>query len=143
MMRFKTLFILMVIVTFHSRVWGEEAIAVIVHKNNQANSLSNRQLIDLYMGKLVAFPDGQPALPLDQPEDSALREEFYELLTGRSINQINAYWSRLRFSGLGAPPEQQDSTEVLKRVAEIDNAIGYVKLSDVTDKVKVIYTLAH
>jgi len=124
-------------------VFAEEKIAVIVNVKNPTNTLSTKELIDLYMGKLIAFPNGERASPLDLPQDSILREEFYQTLTNKPISSINAYWSRVKFSGHAQSPLSLDSSaEVLQRVKDIDNAIGYVKLNEVTDDVKVVYTLA-
>ncbi|WP_105190643.1 hypothetical protein [Pseudoalteromonas sp. T1lg48] len=120
-----------------------ETIAVIVNIHNPTETLTTKQLIDLYMGKLIAFPNGERASPLDMPHDSVLRREFYQLLTNKPIGSINAYWSRVKFSGHAQSPQSMASSNaVLQRVREIDNAIGYVKLKDVTNDVKVVYTLA-
>ncbi|MCG7544296.1 hypothetical protein MHM93_08885 [Pseudoalteromonas sp. MM17-2] len=122
--------------------YGQEKIAVIVNKANPTQSLTTKQLVDLYMGRLIAFPSGEHAAPLDMQPDSLLREQFYQGLTKRPIGSINAYWSRVKFSGHAKPPlTMASSAEVIKRVREIDNAIGYVKLKEVTNDVKVVYTL--
>ncbi|MEO2268378.1 hypothetical protein [Pseudoalteromonas pernae] len=122
---------------------AEGEIAVIVNVNNPTNELTTKQLVDLYMGKLIAFPNGDRASPIDLPQESELREDFYQTLTKKPISSINAYWSRVKFSGHAQSPlSLQNSAEVLQRVKDIDNAIGYVKLKDVTDDVKVVYTLA-
>ncbi|MFY8273044.1 hypothetical protein AAEU32_02800 [Pseudoalteromonas sp. SSDWG2] len=133
--------ILMMISSFSA--FAEQKIAVIVNINNPTDTLSTKQLIDLYMGKLIAFPNGDRAAPLDLPQDSTLRTDFYQQLTNKPIGSINAYWSRVKFSGHAQSPLSVDTSEqVLERVKEIDNAIGYVNLNDVTDDVKVVYTLA-
>ena len=58
-------------------------ILVIVHPENETESLTRRQLIDLYMGRNVNFPNGQPAFPLDQASDSQIRADFYKSLVDK------------------------------------------------------------
>jgi hypothetical protein len=60
---------------------------------------------------------------------------------GKSSSQLNAYWSKLVFTGKGTPPEKLTTDQaVIDFVAANGNAIGYVDSAKVTDKVKVIAT---
>ena len=53
--------------------------------------------------------------------------------------QLNAYWSRLIFTGKGEPPKKvADNTDVLALVAANPNIIGYVDASAVNSTVKVL-----
>ena len=115
-------------------------LVVVVNKNNPTSELTRSQLIDLYMGKYVAFPDGSKAQPIDIEENEAMREEFYQALVGMPLNRVNAYWSRVKFSGRARPPTQQkDQQAVLSFIKQTDNAIAYIHASNVTDDVKVVY----
>lgn len=120
--------------------WSEQTLWVIVNTDNPVAEVSRVALIDLFMGKYVAFPDGEPAAPLDL--DSPWREAFYRGLTGRPISQINAYWARLRFTGRVSPPEQLDKPEqVIQRVGQQRDAIGYVPAMDLPGNVKVVFEI--
>jgi ABC-type phosphate transport system substrate-binding protein len=78
-------------------------------------------------------------LPLDQPNGSDLRREFYRSVTGQNETQINAFWARLAFSGRALPPRQMnDSAAIIQRVAGDIHAIGYVDKDSVTKDVTVI-----
>ncbi|MEP1447819.1 MAG: hypothetical protein ABJK37_17090 [Paraglaciecola sp.] len=115
-------------------------LVLVVHKNNPTDALSRSQLIDLYMGKYVAFPDGARAVPVDIEEDLETREKFYELLVGMPLARVNAYWSKVKFSGRARPPTQQkDEKAILDFVMQTENAIAYVHQNSVTDEVKVVY----
>ncbi|WP_252732016.1 hypothetical protein [Paraglaciecola arctica] len=115
-------------------------LVLVVHKDNPTDALSRSQLIDLYMGKYVAFPDGARAVPVDIEEDLETREKFYELLVGMSLARVNAYWSKVKFSGRARPPTQQkDEKAILNFVTQTENAIAYVHQNSVTDDVKVVY----
>ena len=116
-------------------------IVVIVNRDNEISKLEKNQVIDLYMGRYIIFPNGIPALPVDQPVNSKIREEFYEKLTGKSVAQINAYWARLIFSGRASPPRiMPDAKATIRVVRENRDAIAYIEKKYVDDTVKVVYS---
>ena len=99
-------------------------------------------MIDLYMGRYVIFPNGVMALPIDQPVDSEIREEFYKKLTGKSVPQVNAYWAKLIFTGRASPPRVMPDIEAILRVVrENKDAIAYVLREQIDDTVKVVYSI--
>ncbi|MCC2604265.1 hypothetical protein [Planctobacterium marinum] len=115
-------------------------LVVVVNKNNPTAELSRTQLIDLYMGKYVAFPDGRKAQPLDIDNNHKLKEVFYKELVGMPLNRVNAYWSRVKFTGRVRPPvQEQDEQAVLQVVATSNSAIAYIQADNITDDVKVVY----
>lgn len=115
-------------------------VAVIVHANNKVEALTHRQVQDIFLGRARVFPNGEAALPIDQA--SALRAEFYQLLTERPIEQINAYWARLMFTGQSSPPMQvRDDNEMLREVRDNTSAIGYVDKTRVDATVRVLFLL--
>lgn len=117
-------------------------LAVVVNPENSIDSLEERDVVDLYMGRFMAFPNGVSALPLDQPINSEIRAEFYQLLTEKSVAQINAYWAKLIFSGRATPPRMARSgDDIIEMVLNNKNAIAYIPHEEVTDEVKVVYVL--
>lgn len=77
---------------------------VVVHAANPVRAFTQKELVDLYMGRSRVFAHGEPALPFDLARDSLLRERFYRGLTGLPLAQVNSYWSRLMFTGQTLPP---------------------------------------
>lgn len=137
-----TLLTVVVPVTNANAEQKNEKIVVVVNKANPTDRINTKQLVDLYMGKLVAFPNGEKAQPLDLNRDANLRINFYQALTKRPITQVNAYWARVKYSGRAVPPiSLSSSQEVINQINSDTSAIGYLAVSDVTDDVKVIYTL--
>jgi ABC-type phosphate transport system substrate-binding protein len=115
-------------------------LVLVVHKNNPTSILTRSQVIDLYMGKYVAFPDGSKAVPVDIEDDLDTRTKFYAALVGMPLARVNAYWSKVKFSGRARPPTQQkDEKAVLAFVVGTENAIAYVHESSVTADLKVVY----
>ena len=113
---------------------------VVVNKNNTINALSKREVIDIYMGRYLTFPDGEISQPLDLPAQSTLKNDFYQQLVNKDEQKINAYWARLLFSGRAKPPSPSASVEdALNKVATSQFAIGYIPKSQITDAVKVVY----
>lgn len=92
------------------------------------------------MGKYSAFPNGKQATPIDIEVEAKLKAEFYQALVGLPPARVNAYWSRLKFSGRVKPPEiELTIDDVKQRLEEDESALAYVYESYVTDKMKVVY----
>ena len=102
-------------------------------------SLDAAQVADIFLGKTSRFPDGSIALPVDQGEESPLREKFYAQFAGKSPAQVKAWWSKIIFTGRGQPPRQAaDSTEVKRIVSDNPHAIGYIDARQVDSSVRVL-----
>ena len=109
---------------------------VIVNKANPATRMFSEQASQFFLGKSNMFT------PLDQPESSAIRADFYHKVADKDPAQVKAIWSKLVFTGKATPPkEYASSAEVKKAVAADPKAIGYIDKSAVDDTVKVILTL--
>ncbi|WP_407333122.1 hypothetical protein [Enterovibrio sp. 27052020O] len=115
-------------------------LVVVVNAENPVTELSSRQLIDLYMGRFNAYPDGTAVLTTDLPADNPLREAFYRQLVGKSVAQINAYWARLLFTGKSEPPYTISSINgVTDYVKKNKNAIAYINEAELSTGLKVVY----
>lgn len=113
-------------------------VVAVVSARSPINLLTQAQIADLFLGRLTRLPDGTVAVPLDQPEGSAARDEFYLRMAGKSPAQLKAFWSKLIFTGRGRPPKSlSDSSEILKAVRDNPAAIGYVdrKYADPTVRI--------
>jgi ABC-type phosphate transport system substrate-binding protein len=117
-----------------------DAVAVVSAKS-PVTTLSKPQIVDIFLGKARQFPDGRPAVAVDQVEGSPTRDEFYREFSGRSPAQIKAYWSKIIFTGRGQPPpEVVNGRQVKKYIAEHPNAIGYIDDGLVDGSVRVVHT---
>jgi ABC-type phosphate transport system substrate-binding protein len=117
---------------------GAEVVAV-VSARSAVRTLSASQLTDIFLGRASTFPSGARAVPIDQPEGSAARDEFYAKVAGKSPAQIKAFWSKIIFTGRGQPPkEAANGTDVKKLVASNADAIGYIDSTLVDDSVRVV-----
>ena len=119
---------------------GSQRIVVVTNLNNNVQALDKKGLINLFMGKYSAFPNGQQATPIDVELDEKLKAQFYEALVGLPLARINAYWSRLKFSGRVKPPAIEQTVDAVRqRLEDDESALAYIYESNVTDKMKVVY----
>ncbi len=110
-------------------------VVVVVHPSNPAGAMSADQVADVFLGKSTALA------PIDLPESSAVRGEFYEKVTGKDAAQVKAVWTRLIFTGKATPPKEVGSSaDVKKTVTNDPKAIGYIEKSAVDSSVKVVFT---
>ncbi|WP_198674827.1 phosphate ABC transporter substrate-binding protein [Rhodoferax ferrireducens] len=114
-------------------------VVAVVSANGPVATLSKNQVVDIFLGKASRFPDGRLAVPIDQAEGSAARDEFYTTFAGKSPAQLKAHWSKIIFTGRGQPPiAVPNSIDVKKHVAETPNTIGYIERNLVDGSVKVL-----
>jgi hypothetical protein len=107
---------------------------IVVQASNPQPALSQKQVIDLFMGRSRAFGNGDFALIFDLPRDSPTRVAFYRSLTGMTLAQVNSYWSRLMFSGQSMPPQSlPDEATMIAIVKRNPNAVGWLS-HEPTDK---------
>jgi ABC-type phosphate transport system substrate-binding protein len=112
---------------------------VVVGANSKLQALDKSQVRNIFLGKIASLPDGNTAVPVDQPESSPLREEFYQKVTNRSAAEATAYWAQLAFTGRGEPPRvARGSADVKKMVNSTPGAIGYIEKSALDASVKVL-----
>ncbi len=114
-------------------------VAIIVNAENAVNNLTTKQVRAIFLKKKRFFPNGSPVIPVDQPEGSVVRAEFNKKVLRKRANQLNAYWSKLIFTGKAQPPEViGDDMAVKEWVAETPNAIGFVDVNVLDNSVKVL-----
>jgi ABC-type phosphate transport system substrate-binding protein len=114
-------------------------VVAVVSSKSSVTALTKNQVVDIFLGKTSRFPDGEQAVPVDQAEGSAARDEFYMKFTGKSAAQIKAHWSKIIFTGRGQPPKEvPNSAEVKKLVVQNPRAVGYIERSSVDGTVRVI-----
>jgi len=115
-------------------------LAVIAHPKNNIDRMTPQQVQDIFLGRTRTFPNGRFALPIDQYSPS--RAAFYQRLTGRPVEQINAYWARIVFTGQASPPLRlPDDAAVVQTVRENEGAISYIDTIHLDKTVRVLLLL--
>ena len=118
-----------------------QAGVVVIANPTGPDALTKSQVSKLYLGKSKKLPNGDKAEVIEQAEGRPIRAAFHDAVTGKNDAQLQAYWSRLVFTGKGKPPKMIGSAALIKsQVASHANAIAYIDSSEVDDSVKVVYT---
>ncbi len=114
-------------------------LVIVVARDNPLTRLDRAELADIYLGRLSRFPDGGRAVPIDQREGAAARDEFYSDYLGQSPAQIKAHWSKLIFTGRGQPPRSlPNGPAMVEFVAGNPEAIGYVDSQHINSDVRIV-----
>ncbi|MEQ1556779.1 MAG: hypothetical protein ABL915_08280 [Gallionella sp.] len=118
-------------------VAAEPALAIIANHDGDYATLTRRQVVDIYMGKLTVLNNGTFPQPVDYQGNPEIRERFYRLMTGKNLAQINAYWARMSFTGQANPTRLlPDQKAMLRAVGKNQDALGFVDKDEVTPSVK-------
>ena len=136
----KIFILLLLFSLFTTAATASAELVVIGNLENEVSSLNQKQVQEIFLGRTRSFKNGKRVVPF---EVAGLRATFYEKLTRRSIEQINAYWARLLFSGRSTPPSLLSNQEmVIEAVKNRPGGIAYVE-SEYVDKtqVKVLFVV--
>lgn len=118
---------------------AQAEVVVVVSSKSSVTSLTAEQTAKIFLGKVVTFPNERTAFPIDQPEGSAIRDEFYSKVAHKNSSQLTAYWAKIIFTGEGRPPQLiSGDVAVRKAIANNPNAIGYIDKSAVNRSVRVV-----
>ena len=81
------LLLLAAVLAFAQPAWAD--FYVVVNAANPQRTMTQKDVVDLYMGRSRAFGNGQFAIAFDLPRDSPERAAFYQSLTGLSAAQVD------------------------------------------------------
>ncbi len=122
---------------------AEADVDVIVNSAYAVSKANNGDIAKVFLSKANALPGGGTLVPVDQNDGSPARTLFYSKVTGKNASQLNAYWSKLIFTGQGQPPKAVGSdADVAALVAKNPSMIGYVHSNAKVPGVKVIAKVA-
>jgi len=115
-------------------------VVVVVSVKNPENSLTKEQVAQIFLGKTATFPSGLRATPIDQAENSTIRNEFYRKTTGWDATLLKVYWSRIIFTSKGRPPIEVKNEEMMKNLLRRNpSVIGYIDKREIDDSIKAIF----
>jgi len=127
------------ILGFALTVSAQSGFKLIANPSTSTDSLTAKEVSQVFFKKSDAWPDGTPAVPVDQKVDSSVRAAFSQAVHQKSAAAVDAYWQKRIFSGRGLPPVTQASdARVLDFVRSTPGAIGYVSTGASIQGVKVV-----
>jgi ABC-type phosphate transport system substrate-binding protein len=118
----------------------DQTLAIIVNRDNPVQDLSYGELRRVFLGERSHWPNGRRITVVmmepGAPERKGMLREVYRM----SEDEVNRHFLRGVFTGevFASPKMLASPVGVKKFVFNVPGAIGYVKLSDVDDTVKVI-----
>lgn len=124
---------------------GSEPIAIVVNKQNSVDSLSTSELRQIFLGSRTHWPNGRRiTLVMREPGD-AEREAILHNLCGMTEEQFTTHFVRGLYRGdiLVSPKILSSAGGVRRFVFNVPGAIGYARLSEVDDSVKVLIVDEH
>ena len=131
--------LLVALVVMVARPASAQEFKVIVNSANSTADLPAAVVGKLFLKETAKFPNGTPAMPVDQAKTSPVRAAFSKSVIGRPVGAVETYWQQQIFSGKEVPPAAKASDDdVIAFVKSTPGAIGYVNAGAATAGVKVI-----
>jgi len=111
---------------------------VVVHPQNPAAEVAREELSRLFLKRTQRWPDATPVDPVE-PADEGLRARFAEVVHGKRLASLRAWWNQQIFAGREVPPlEKASDAEVVAFVRAHRGAVGYVAAGADLTGVKVL-----
>ena len=121
---------------------GEPAVvdlAVIVNPQNRTLRLDGSELTEIFTASRRTWPDGQAITAFNLPANDPLRVAFDRAVVGMGPDEVGRFWVDQRIRGGAKPPRQIDDPKLMLRiVAHMPGAIGYVPSDLVDGSVRVV-----
>ena len=112
---------------------------VMVNIANPVRTLPVADLRRIFMKQMRMWPHGESIVPVDWDATSPIRESFSQQVLARSVREMADYWVQQAVTqGLTPPSTQRSSRALLRFVASVAGAIGYVPPGEADDTVAVI-----
>ncbi|MBN1571187.1 MAG: hypothetical protein JXA73_25350 [Acidobacteria bacterium] len=110
--------------------------AIVANKETQGASINIAALKGIYLREVRSWGNGGGEII---PVDLSTANSFYQNLFGKTYVQMQAYWLNMRIKySVDLPVTKKDAESVKQFIAENKGAIGFIKNSDVDDRVKVL-----
>ena len=116
--------------------------AIVAHPSSGATNVSINDIRDLYLGKVRELPGAGLVFPIDLASTGSLHDDFVERILEKSAKEFSSYWAVRIFTGRGTPPlTVADEKSAKEWIQNHKDAVGYMRLKDVDQSVKVILKL--
>ncbi len=123
--------------------YGEDIQFAVFSMNADLPKISNSKVRMIYKGKTDKLSNNKIKLA-DWENNSKFKEEFYKILLGKTVSQVNGYWASLAFSGKASLPHIIDDDNVGQLVnwlKENKNGIGYAPTPLVPEDANILITI--
>ncbi len=122
-----------------STVTNQEPLVVIVNPATSASQLSADRLEAIFTLSQREWSGGQTVIPFNYAPGVGIRETFDRVVLGMNSEEVARFWIDRRIRGMGDSPRKVPTIALMLRVvAKLPGAIGYVPESAATPDVKVV-----
>ena len=109
---------------------------VVANKQLPGTSINKANLKGIYLRELKSWGNGGGEIV---PVDLSSEDGFYQNLFQKSYTQMQAYWLNMRIKySVSLPVSKKDAESVKEFIASNKEAIGFLRSSDLDDRVKVL-----
>jgi ABC-type phosphate transport system substrate-binding protein len=130
--------ILLLVVILGAAPAAHSQVAVIVNKSVPVSSLTQPELLDIWLCNTRTWGNGQSIELFCLKDEGPEEKKFFEFLR-RTPLEMRKAWLRAQLSGQARPPAMVSSQEeLLKKVQSTPGAIGFVSSERVQGSVKVV-----
>jgi ABC-type phosphate transport system substrate-binding protein len=130
--------ILLIIIHITFVINGYSQLAVIAHKDVEADSISKSQLLDFYSGDIREWENDLSLTVFDLTTKIAVRDTFYQFI-GKSSSRMKSIWLKKMLLGEGDPPKVlENEKDMLETIAKTAGSIGFISSKFVDKSVKVL-----
>ena len=114
-------------------------LVVVTNKNNTVKALTREELRPLFQTTKTEWSDGSKAVPVNLPEDNAMRQRFDLAVLGLDAERVERYWIDRKIRGGERPPRKVPSSGAVLRVVSAEKGgIGYVASGEADSSVRVV-----
>ncbi|HVU02037.1 MAG TPA: hypothetical protein VHE30_09805 [Polyangiaceae bacterium] len=114
-------------------------LAVIVNAANDVGRLGPGDIEAFFTTRKLDFPSGKRVVAFNFPARHPIRDAFDRAALHLDPDEAARYWIDRRVRGGHPPPRQVPDVKTMVRVvASLEGALGYVRKEDVTDGVRVV-----
>ncbi|MCP4353829.1 MAG: hypothetical protein GY795_50930 [Desulfobacterales bacterium] len=120
----KYIIALLAVTVFSSAGFAD--IIIIANKNVPENTLTRKEIKEIFLGKRVQWSD-HSKIHVITLKDAGIHKTFLKQYLNKSRSKWKSYWKRMVFTGRGIPPKTIISeAEAIAYVAETKGAVGYI-----------------
>ena len=111
---------------------------VVTSSATQVNSLSQKQIKDLFLKKKAFIADTE-IIPVNLPSNEKMRAVFEEKALGIERAELSNYWIEQHYQGVTPPLTQKSQAGIKAFIKSVKGAIGYIEKSQMESGLKVLY----
>jgi hypothetical protein len=114
-------------------------LCIVVNAANDVGRLGAGEIEAFFTTRKLDFPSGKRVIPFNFPPRHPIRDAFDRAALHLDPDEAARFWIDRRVRGGHPPPRQvPDVRTMIRVIASLEGALGYVRKEDVTDGVRVV-----